>query len=64
MPQRKTITRWAVHKKGTEQLGYLCSFEQEAIDMLNDLHNNIVTMPQEELDKYEVVKVDVSWDEI
>ena len=60
---QKIVTRWAVHKKGTEQLGYLCSFEQEAIDMLNDLKNNILNMPKEEVEKYQVVKVQVIWDE-
>lgn len=60
---KKTVTRWAVHKQGTEQLGYLCSYRQEAIDMLDDLHKNIVSMPKEEIEKYRVVEVQVSWDE-
>lgn len=60
---QKVITRWAVHKKGTEQLGYLCSYEQEAIDMLNDLKKNILNMPKKEIEKYQVVKVQVTWDE-
>ena len=60
---KKTVTRWAVHKTGTEQLGYLCSFEQEAVDMLNDLKKNILNMPKEEIEKYQVVKVQVTWDE-
>ena len=60
---KKTVIRWAVHKAGTEQLGYLCSFEQEAVDMLNDLKKNILNMPKEEIEKYQVVKVQVSWNE-
>ena len=60
---KKIVTRWAVHKIGTEQLGYLCSYEQEAIDMLNDLKKNILNMPKEEIEKYQVVKVQVTWNE-
>lgn len=60
---KKVMTRWAVHKKGTEQLGYLCSFEQEAVDVLNDLKKNILNMSKEEIEKYQVVKVQVTWDE-
>ena len=60
---KKTATRWAVHKAGTEQLGYLCSYKQEAIDMLDDLRKNIVSMPKEDIEKYKVVEVQVSWDE-
>ena len=58
-----TTTKWAVHKSGTNQLGYLCSFKEEADDMLRDLHQNILSMPKEERDKYKVVEVHVSWDE-
>ena len=60
---KKTVTRWAVHKAGTEQLGYLCSYKQEAVDMLDDLRKNIVSMPKEDIEKYKVVEVQVTWDE-
>lgn len=63
MAMHKTVTRWAVHKSGTEQLGYLCSFKNEAENMLSDLHANILNMPEEERKKYKVVEVTVSWDE-
>lgn len=55
----KSFTRWAVHKVGTEQLGYLCSFKSEAEDMLRDLKSNLLTMPKAEKDQYKVVEVKV-----
>ena len=60
---KKTVTRWAIHKVGTEQLGYLCSYKQEAVDMLDDLRKNIVSMPKEDIEKYKVVEVQVTWNE-
>ena len=63
MPQKKTITKWAIHKSGTEQLGYLCSFKDEAEQMLEDLKKDVYQMPKNELDKYRVVEVQVSWAE-
>ena len=57
--QKKTFTRWAVHKTGTEQLGYLCSFKSEAEDMLRDLKVNLLNMPEPEKDLYKVVEVKV-----
>lgn len=58
---KKSVTKWAVHKAGTEQLGYLCSFKDEAERMLEDLKKNVYQMPKIELDKYRVVEVQVSW---
>lgn len=55
----KSFTRWAVHKTGTEQLGYLCSFKSEAEDMLRDLKVNLLTMSEAEKAKYKVVEVKV-----
>ena len=57
----KTIefTRWAVHKTGTEQLGYLCSFKREAENMLEDLKASIINMSDEEKARYKVVEVKV-----
>lgn len=60
---QKTITRWAIHKAGTERLGYLCSFKDEADDMLRDMHKDIITMSEAEKSKYRVVEVKVSWEE-
>ena len=60
---QKTITRWAIHKSGTDQLGYLCSFKREAEDILNDMYKNIITMSEEDKNKYHVIEVKVSWDE-
>lgn len=60
---KKTVKRFAVHKRGTEQLGYLCSFKDEAQALLADLKNNIFSMPQTDLEKYQVVEVEVSWEE-
>ena len=58
---RKTITRWAVHKSGTDQLGYLCSFKDEAEKMLEDLKKDVYQTSSIDLDKYHVVEVQVSW---
>ena len=63
MPQKKTITRWAIHKAGTEQLGYLCSFKDEAERMLEDLKKDIYQASSLEIEKYKVVEVQVSWTE-
>lgn len=63
MACKKTVTRWAVHKDGTEQLGYLCSFKDEAEQMLEDLKKDVKSMPSSELEKYHVVEVTVSWEE-
>lgn len=60
---QKTVTKWAVHKNGTVQFGYLCSFKEEAEQMLRDLKKDIHDMPKAEIDKYHVVKVTVAWDE-
>jgi len=57
--QKKTFTRWAVHKTGTEQLGYLCSFKSEAEDMLRDLKVNLLNMSESEKALYKVVEVKV-----
>lgn len=63
MAQKKTITRWAIHKVGTEQLGYLCSFKDEAERMLEDLKKDIYQASFLEIEKYKVVEVQVSWTE-
>ena len=63
MACKKTVTRWAVHKAGTDQLGYLCSFKDEAEHMLEDLRRDVKSMPSNELEKYHVVEVTVSWEE-
>lgn len=63
MPQKKTITRWAIHKVGTEQLGYLCSFKDEAERMLEDLKKDIYQAPSFDIEKYRVVEVQVTWTE-
>lgn len=55
----KSFIRWAVHKSGTEQLGYLCSFKSEAEDMLKDLKSSLYNMSDAEKARYEVVEVKV-----
>ncbi len=55
----KSFIRWAVHKSGTEQLGYLCSFKSEAEDMLRDLKVNLFNMSEAEKARYKVVEVKV-----
>lgn len=63
MSTRKSTTRWAVHKRGTEQFGYLCSFKSEAEDLLNDLFSNAYTMSEKEKAKYCVAEVTITWDD-
>ena len=60
---RKSCTRYAVHKAGTELFGSLCSYESEAQDLLDDLQKNILNMPADEKKKFHVAKVEISWDE-
>ena len=59
MAKTLKFTRWAVHKIGTEQLGYLCSFKTEAEDMLRDLKVNLLNMSEAEKARYKVVEVKV-----
>lgn len=63
MSTRKSTTRWAVHKRGTEQFGYLCSFKSEAEDLLNELFKNFYTMSEEEKLKHCVAEVTITWDD-
>ena len=60
---KKTCTKYAIHKQGTSIFGSLCSYEDEAQDLLDDLCKNILNMPEEEKSKYHVAKVELSWDE-
>lgn len=60
---KKTCKKYAVHKAGTEIFGSLCSYEQEAVDLLNDLNANVISMPASEKSKFKVVEVEISWDE-
>ena len=50
-----------MHKSGTDQLGYLCSFKDEAERMLEDLKKDVHQTSSIDLDKYHVVEVQVSW---
>lgn len=59
LPAKKSFTRWAVHKIGTEQLGYLCSFKSEAEDTLRVLKANLLSMPEAEKARCKVVEVKV-----
>lgn len=60
---KKTCIKYAVHKAGTEVFGSLCSYESEALELLDDLKKNIISMPEEEKEKFKVVKIALSWDE-
>ena len=60
---KKTCTKYAIHKQGTSIFGSLCSYKDEAQALLDDLHKNILNMPEEEKSKYHVAKVELSWDE-
>ena len=61
--QKKTIVRWAIHKLGTEQLGYLWPTKADAEKKLEELKKDISHLPLEEQDKHVVVEVQVSWEE-
>ena len=63
MSARKSTTRRAVHKRGTEQFGCLCSFKSEAEDLLNGLLKSLCTMSEEEKSKHCVAEVTVTWDD-
>ena len=58
-----STTKWAVHKAGTNQFGYLCSFKEEAEHMLEDLKKDIINMPKSEIEKYYVVELEITWEE-
>ena len=60
---KKTCIKYAIHKQGTSIFGSLCSYEDEAQELLDDLHKTIRNMPEEEKPKYYVAKVELSWDE-
>ena len=57
---KKKLTRWALHREGTTQLGYLCKTKQDADQMLEDLSKAGVAA--EEAQHYKVVEVEVSFD--
>ncbi len=60
---KKTCKKYAVHKDGTMVFGSLCSFKDEAEDLLQELKKSIITMPESEKSKFRVVEVELSWDE-
>ena len=60
---KKTCKKYAVHKSGTEIFGSLCSYKEEAEDLLHDLQANILNMPDAEKSKFKVVELDICWDE-
>ena len=57
---QKTITRWAVHKIGTEQIGYLYSSKAEADELLSGLMDGMKPSTKK---KYAVIEVQVAWNE-
>ena len=61
---KKTCIKYAVHKTGTEIFGSLCSYESEALELLDELKKNIISMPEEEKAKFKVVEVSLSWDDV
>lgn len=60
---KKTCIKYAVHKTGTEIFGSLCSYESEALELLDELKKNIISMPEEEKAKFKVVEVELAWHE-
>lgn len=61
---KKTCIKYAIHKRGTSIFGSLCSYEDEAQELLDDLCKNIRNVSEEEeKSKYYVAKVELSWDE-
>ena len=60
---KKSCKKYAVHKLGSEIFGSLCSYREEAKDLLRDLQKNILNMPKSEKDKFKVVEVELFWNE-
>ena len=60
---KKTCIKYAVHKTGSEIFGSLCSYESEALELLDELKKNIISMPEEEKAKFKVVEVELTWDD-
>lgn len=60
---KKTCIKYAVHKTGTKIFGSLCSFKSEALELLDELKKNIISMPEEEKAKFKVVEVTLTWDD-
>ena len=61
---KKTCTKYAVHKTDTNIFGSLCSFKSEALELLDELKKNIISMPEEEKAKFNVVEVTLTWDDV
>ena len=60
MTKTLELTRWAVHKIGTEQLGYLCSSKVEAEELLAELKSDsFANLSEKEKAEYKVVEVKV-----
>lgn len=60
---KKSCKKFAVHKDGTTVFGSLCSYREEAEDLLQDLKKNIINMPEEEKAKFKVIEVELVWNE-
>lgn len=60
---KKTCKKFAVHKDGTMIFGSLCSYREEAEDLLRDLQDNIINMSNDEKSKFKVIEVELSWNE-
>jgi len=60
---KKTCIKYAVHKTGSEIFGSLCSYKSEALELLDELKKNIISMPEEEKAEFKVVEVTLIWDD-
>ena len=60
---KKTCKKYAVHKAGTEMFGCLCSSKTEAEDVLATMHKNAQSMSEEEKSNFNVIEVELSWNE-
>ena len=63
LQMKKSCKKFAIHKDGTMVFGSLCSFRDEAEDLLQDLKKNIINMPENEKAKFRVTEVELTWDE-
>ena len=63
MENQKTLTRWAVHKLGTEQIGYLYADKDEAERILSSLKHDMAQASNADMSAYIVVEVQLSWSE-
>ena len=56
---KQTAIRWAMHKKGTDQFGYMCLKKEDAEYILANFRTD--AQDSKAFDNYDVVQVELSW---